>query len=132
LFFDGPQGREQIEEEDIYAAMENKSVEAYSEMTGTPKPGQDAGVPDPIPDSLKRAVAVYEAGKVLIAYITPEFEEVARVSGSGECSWIMTSDALTSVVREVLEPQTVGMICVSFYWFLGPSNKSFLRRVSEY
>ncbi|GAX80068.1 hypothetical protein CEUSTIGMA_g7506.t1 [Chlamydomonas eustigma] len=82
------QGHEQIEEEDLsYAAMENKSVEAYSEMTGTPKPGQDAGVPDPIPDcslySLKRAVAVvavYEAGKVLTAYITPEFEEVARVS----------------------------------------------------
>lgn len=49
-------------------------------MTGSPKPGQDAGAPDPIPYNLKRAVAVYEAGKVLMAYITPDFEEIARVS----------------------------------------------------
>ena len=34
------QGRERIEEEDLYAAMENKAIEAYSEMTGSPKPGQ--------------------------------------------------------------------------------------------
>lgn len=75
------QGRERIEEEDLYAAMENKAVESYSEITGSPKPGQDAGVPDPIPQALKRAVAVYEAGKALIAYITPDFEEIARVGG---------------------------------------------------
>ena len=60
--------------------MENKAIESYSEMTGSPKPGQDAGVADPIPPQLRRAVAVYEAGKALLAYITPEFEEIARVS----------------------------------------------------
>jgi len=74
------QGREQIQEEDLYAAMEDKAVEAYIEMTGSPSPGQDAGVPDPLPGRLRRAVAVYEAGKALLAYITPEFEEIARVS----------------------------------------------------
>ena len=77
--------------------MENKAVESYSEITGSPKPGQDAGVPDPIPQALKRAVAVYEAGKALIAYITPDFEEIARVGGlwSGGArhplSWICTT-----------------------------------------
>ncbi len=74
------QGRDYIIDEDLYAAMENKAMESFSEMTGSPKPGQDDGVPNPIPSSLRRAVAVYEAGKVLMAYITPDFEEVARVS----------------------------------------------------
>ena len=37
-------------------------------------------MPDPIPPALRKAVAVYEAGKALMAYITPEFEEIARVS----------------------------------------------------
>ena len=31
-------------------------------------------------DDLRRAVAAYEAGKVLVAYCTPEYEDVARVS----------------------------------------------------
>ena len=39
-------------------------------------------MPDPIPQALRKAVAVYEAGKALMAYITPEFEEIARVSAS--------------------------------------------------
>jgi hypothetical protein len=38
-----------------------------------------AGVPDPLPQRLRRSVAVYEAGKALLAHITPEFEEIARV-----------------------------------------------------
>ena len=37
------QGRDRIEEEDIYSAMENKALEAFSELTNAPKPGQDAG-----------------------------------------------------------------------------------------
>lgn len=74
------QGRDAITEEDIYAAMENKALEAYSELTGAMKPGMDAGVPDPIPMNLRKAIATYEAGKALLAYITPDFEEVARVS----------------------------------------------------
>ena len=74
------QGRERIEEEDIYAAMENKAAESFMELSGAPKAGQEDGVADPIPYNLKRAVAVYEAGKVLMAYITPDFEEIARVS----------------------------------------------------
>jgi hypothetical protein len=37
------QGRDAITEEDIYAAMENKAMEAYSELTGALKPGVDAG-----------------------------------------------------------------------------------------
>eukprot|EP00877_Chromochloris_zofingiensis_P008651 jgi/Chrzof1/4039/Cz13g18040.t1 len=73
------QGRESIIEEDIYAAMENKSMEAFQELTNSPIPG-DAGVPDPIPPALRKAIAVYEAGKALLAYITPEFDEIARVS----------------------------------------------------
>ncbi|KAG1670583.1 hypothetical protein FOA52_012156 [Chlamydomonas sp. UWO 241] len=74
------QGRESIHEDDLYAAMEDKAVEAYIESTGSPKPGQDAGVPDPLPQRLRRSVAVYEAGKALLAHITPEFEEIARIS----------------------------------------------------
>ena len=41
------------------------------------------GSPDPIPPQLRRAVSVYEAGKALLAYITPDYEEIARVSGGG-------------------------------------------------
>ena len=82
------QGRDVIEEEDLYAAMENKAMESFSEMTNSPKPGQDAGVPNPIPAMLRKAIAVYEAGKVLTAYITPEFEEIARVGGwVGGANW---------------------------------------------
>jgi cell division protease FtsH len=48
-------------------------------MTGIPQPGL-AGLQDPIPLSLRKSIAVYEAGKALIAYITPEYDEIARVS----------------------------------------------------
>jgi cell division protease FtsH len=37
-------------------------------------------VPNPLPDSLRKAIATYEAGKAMMAYMTPEFEEVVRVS----------------------------------------------------
>lgn len=84
-----PQGRDRIEEEDLYAAMENKAMESFSEMTASPKPGQDIGVPDPIPEELRRAIAVYEAGKVLTAYITPEFEEIARVRADSRVGWAL-------------------------------------------
>eukprot|EP00879_Flechtneria_rotunda_P028172 GHRR01030255.1.p1 GENE.GHRR01030255.1~~GHRR01030255.1.p1 ORF type:complete len:520 (+),score=209.83 GHRR01030255.1:1412-2971(+) len=73
------QGSEAISEEDIYAAMENKAMEAYQELSGAAVPGY-AGIPDPIPHSLRKSIAVYEAGKALIAYITPEYDEIARVS----------------------------------------------------
>lgn len=76
----GRQGRDRIQEEDLYAAMENKAMESFSEMTGAPRPGQDTGVPNPISHTLRKRIAVYEAGKVITAYITPEFEEIARVS----------------------------------------------------
>jgi hypothetical protein len=39
-----------------------------------------AGLQDPIPLALRKSIAVYEAGKALIAYITPEYDEIARVS----------------------------------------------------
>lgn len=52
---------------------------SLQELTNSPIPG-DAGVPDPIPPALRKAIAVYEAGKALLAYITPEFDEIARVS----------------------------------------------------
>jgi ATP-dependent Zn protease len=49
------------------------------ELSGAPQPGY-SGLPDPIPHSLRKSIAVYEAGKALIAYITPEYDEIARVS----------------------------------------------------
>ncbi len=55
-------------------------MEAIVESTG----GQavaGGGEGGPIPEPLRRAIAVYEAGKALIAYVTPEYEEIARVSG---------------------------------------------------
>lgn len=72
-------GRGAITEDDIYAAMENKAMEAFQENTGSPLPG-DEGVPDPIPPQLRRAICVYEAGKALLAYITPDHDEIARIS----------------------------------------------------
>lgn len=44
-----------------------------------PQPGF-TGLQDPIPLALRKSIAVYEAGKALIAYITPEYDEIARVS----------------------------------------------------
>lgn len=49
------------------------------EITNLPQPGS-AGLADPIPLSLRKSIAVYEAGKALVAYITPEYDEIARVS----------------------------------------------------
>lgn len=43
-------------------------------------PPHSTDVPTPLPDNLRKAIATYEAGKALMAYITPEFEEVVRVS----------------------------------------------------
>lgn len=37
-----------------------------------------ADVPSPLPHNLRKAIAVYEAGKALTAYITPDYEEIAR------------------------------------------------------
>ncbi|KXZ53715.1 hypothetical protein GPECTOR_6g632 [Gonium pectorale] len=79
-------GREAITEDDIYAAMEDKTMEATVEATSSGGGGGyvggegTEGSPDPIPPQLRKAVAVYEAGKALTAYITPEYEEIARVS----------------------------------------------------
>jgi hypothetical protein len=148
------QGREAITEDDIYAAMENKTVEAMvgatwrgasvstwlhgfvrhqvashlvlipsypppprgdrippprapARLTLHPPPpppppahrllqventsaGGGGGLvaddptpedPDPIPPQLRKSISVYEAGKALVAYITPEYEEIARVRG---------------------------------------------------
>ncbi|KAG1666581.1 hypothetical protein FOA52_000548 [Chlamydomonas sp. UWO 241] len=75
------QGRDVIVEEDIYTAMEVTSVEAHSDNAGQLKAvTQGEGAPDPIPHALRRAIAVYEAGKALLAYISPEFDEIARVA----------------------------------------------------
>ncbi|GIL84930.1 hypothetical protein Vretimale_9765 [Volvox reticuliferus] len=80
------QGREAITEDDIYAAMENKTVEAMVENTSAGGGGgfvaDDVSPdnPEPIPPQLRKSISVYEAGKALIAYITPEYEEIARVS----------------------------------------------------
>jgi cell division protease FtsH len=77
----GRAGREAVTEEDIYAALEDKVIEAKREVAGNePPPGIAPGPPNPIPARLRRSVAAYEAGKVLVAYCTPEFEDVARVS----------------------------------------------------
>ena len=47
-----------------------------------PKPGESDGFPD-IPVTMKKLITVYEAGKALLAYITPGYDEVMRV-GEGE------------------------------------------------
>jgi hypothetical protein len=48
-------------------------------MTDAPMPGS-GGYPDPIPARMRKSITVYEAAKALIAYITPEFEDIARIS----------------------------------------------------
>ncbi|KAL6745073.1 P-loop containing nucleoside triphosphate hydrolase protein, partial [Haematococcus lacustris] len=76
----GRQGRDAITEDDMYAAMENKAMETFSEYNDALKMGVDTGLPTPIPQSLRKAIANYEAARALIAYITPDYEEIARVS----------------------------------------------------
>jgi len=55
------------------------ALSIQQEMTGVPQPGF-SGLQDPIPLALRKSIAVYEAGKALIAYITPDYDEIARVS----------------------------------------------------
>jgi hypothetical protein len=55
------------------------SVAHPQEVTGMPQPGYN-GLKDPIPLALRKSIAVYEAGKAMLAYITPEYDEIARVS----------------------------------------------------
>jgi hypothetical protein len=63
-----------------------------------PQPGYN-GLKDPIPLTLRKSIAVYEAGKALVAYITPEYDEIARVS---VCPYNMVTGKAMSDVHDVL------------------------------
>lgn len=71
-------GHARMEEDDIYAAMEYGALIQQDELA------QDGVVndptPEPIPPLLRKSIATYQAGKALLAYITPEFEEISRVT----------------------------------------------------
>lgn len=43
-----------------------QALEAFAETTNAPRPGVDLGAPDPIPHSLRKSIAVYEAAKVRV------------------------------------------------------------------
>ncbi len=82
----------------MYTALESQSVETFSQNTQqgqatsssettTSSEGEGAKVVQEVPGetsksipySLRKAIAVYEAGKALLAYITPGYPEIARV-----------------------------------------------------
>ena len=75
------QGHSRVEEDDIYAAMEYGALIQQDELAQDNV--RDDPTPEPIPPLLRKSIAVYQAGKALLAYITPEFEEIARVRARG-------------------------------------------------
>ena len=76
------QGHTEVTEEDVFAAIEYGALVQQDEL-------MDANilndpVPDPIPMTLRKSIAVYQAGKALLGYITPDFEKIGRVRGRGQ------------------------------------------------
>lgn len=69
------QARTEITEMDVFEALEGIQMERQSRSSGTQTYDQDI-----IPPMMRRAIAVYEAGRALVGYITPYFDEVHKVT----------------------------------------------------
>lgn len=73
-----PAARSVINEEILLKALDMVMEERYSRRTAS-NAVQREFTPETLPPLLRRQVAVYEAAKALIAYITPDFDEVTKV-----------------------------------------------------
>ncbi len=76
----GVQGREVVNQDDVFSALERIHRERFA------KGGALGGVSNPgafeetvIPPLMRRTIAVYEAAKALMGYITPNYDEITKV-----------------------------------------------------
>ncbi len=80
------QGRALIGELEVFEALEK----IHREKAG--QSGTTSYEHDVVPPIMKRSIAVYEAGKALIGYITPFFDEIQRVRGHAKhCTHVLLS-----------------------------------------
>ncbi|GMH43653.1 hypothetical protein BSKO_11575 [Bryopsis sp. KO-2023] len=69
------QARVEITEMDVFEALEGIQMERQNRSSGTQNYDQDI-----IPPMMRRAIAIYEAGRALVGYITPYYDEVHKVT----------------------------------------------------
>lgn len=70
------QGHGALTDADLFEALELQQQEKVSKEGG----GMPASDDDIVPPALRRSIAVYEAAKVLVAHVTPHFDEIAKVT----------------------------------------------------
>lgn len=71
------QGHSAITDADLFEALETQQEEKLTKAGGGK---QQVYEDDIVPPAMRRSIAVYEAAKVLTAFLTPHFDEVAKVS----------------------------------------------------
>ncbi len=73
------QGRDVVNQDDVFAALERIHRERLAKG-GALGGGNDAGAFEEqvIPPALRRTIAVYEAAKALVGYITPNYDEISK------------------------------------------------------
>ncbi|KAK9810298.1 hypothetical protein WJX72_008286 [[Myrmecia] bisecta] len=67
--------RDQVTEDDIFDALEKTHLEKYDR--GSTEGEYDDGF---VPAIMKRQIAVYEAARAIIGYITPYYDEISKVA----------------------------------------------------
>lgn len=80
-----PQGREEIEEDDMFTALEKIQQER---LGGAVDSGQSSDE-TVAPPQLRRNIAVYEAARALLGYLTPDFDEISKVPDRTSCNALM-------------------------------------------
>ncbi|DBA75980.1 TPA: hypothetical protein ACH3X2_008914 [Trebouxia sp. C0005] len=105
------QGREKITEVDVFEALESIHREKYGGGGTAATQFED----EVVPPLMRRSIAVYEAARCLIGYITPHYDEISKVSvcpgglASGYTYFIPQEEHLESqvVTRGYLEGRMV-------------------------
>ena len=77
-----------MNQDDVFSALERIHRERFA------KGGALGGVSNPgafeetvIPPLMRRTIAVYEAAKALTGYITPNYDEITKVTSDENRSW---------------------------------------------
>jgi cell division protease FtsH len=107
--FTARQGQPMIGEVELFAAIEKLSIEKMQDTMG-----EAAGL-NYVSDEQRKIIAVYEAARALVGYITPEYDEVQRVSicpdnlATGYTYFLPNEERLESLVttRGFLESKIV-------------------------
>ncbi len=68
------QGREEINEDDLFTTLEQLQRERLGGKVDNSR-SEDVQAPP----QMRRNIALYEAGRALLGYITPDYDEVAKV-----------------------------------------------------